>query len=148
QIANLSRPGAVALSDAHQAAADMQFLRTTKTSLIAFLAQYDLEPLARVAPEVAAWLRAGDGVLLIRTSAAAATNAEAPLLTAYDRQLRARVQLGVVATTPGKHYEERCGVEYLTAGLRVLATSLEDGGELQLQPCNRGAEPLTLAPTW
>jgi hypothetical protein len=124
------RPGVVALEDARRACPDFVFLRTTRSSLDGLLAQYDLDPLSRAAPEVVEWLRTSRHVLLIRNPAARGT---APtFLTAYDDAMRLRLELdlGQPAGVPVA-YVEWLGHELLAGGLRCLRV---DGAEVAPVP--------------
>jgi hypothetical protein len=120
-IGGAVRPGSVSLTDAHRAAADFVFLRTTPSSARAFLAQFDFTPLAQR-------FRVED--VLNGTDVLIARSATGRGLVIYDAQLRPRVELE--ASTAGG-YESRAGQEYPAEGLRVVRVweTPADGEALQ-----------------
>ena len=121
------RPGVVSLEEARQAGLDVTFLRTTASSLRAFLAQYDWAPLHASAPAVARWLAEARRVLLIRSPRSPARLPPEPLLTLYDDEMQPRLELGVDLSVPAPaRYAEHAGVEYLVRGLRLLRVWEQD----------------------
>jgi hypothetical protein len=132
------RPGVVALEDARSASDDFLFLRTTRQSLQALLAAFDLSELERRAPETAAWLSAARNVLLIRNPQPDATSGS---LVAFDAaasrpdgtpQPRVEFVLDRPAA-PDAGYTERAGIEYPLSGLRVRSIwrETESGREFE-----------------
>jgi len=95
-----SRSGVVSLEDAKKVALDFVFTRTTRSSLNDLLDQYDWSVLGKVAPDVSAWLSAGE-VLLIRT--------KRRTLSAFDAGMTARFQLSLPDPAT---YTEIGAVEY------------------------------------
>jgi hypothetical protein len=115
------RPGVAALEDARRAAPDFVVLRTTNSSLDAFLSQYDFRALQECAPQTHAWLFARQAVLLLRSPISRATAASRSFLTLYDKQMQPQLELGLAGEATGpKAYKEHCGIEYLLPGLRIL----------------------------
>ncbi len=108
----------VTLEDAQRAAGDFVVRRTSRQSLDSLLADYDLSPLAASAGEAYDWLTKSRDVLLIRTLARSAAERGGDFLTAFDLDLRVRLQLAL--PRPGRPvYFERTGSQRLQAGLRV-----------------------------
>lgn len=101
-LAGQSRPGAVSVADARQAAEDFIFLSTTPATLRELFAQYDFSSIAPVMEE--------RGVLLVPLAASGA-------LTLHDRAMRPRVLL-VPDFRDG--YATRAGREVLRAGLQAV----------------------------
>jgi hypothetical protein len=110
-------PGAISLADARRAAADFVFLRSTPSSVKAFLAQFDFGPLGQKYPIDD--LLSGKDVLIARS----ATSGN---LVIYDAQLRPRLELEVAAE---KGFENRAGKECPVGG---LSARVGDGDERTL----------------
>jgi hypothetical protein len=129
------RPGVVSLHDALRVADDFLLLRTTRQTLRDFQGHYGTEPLVErlgeIIPPVDQW----------RLLIPGGTVAE-PLLQAYDRHLRLRLEL---APDLSHGYATRGGVEFPAAGLRVLR-AWGMGGEGIAEPLNLRRERLTLLP--
>jgi hypothetical protein len=122
-IGGAVRPDTVSLADARRAAADFVFLRSTPSSVRAFVAQFDFTPLAQQFPIDD--LLGGADVLIARSSTSAG-------LVFYDSRRRPRVELEV-ATEKG--FESRAGQEYPIGGLRVLRVwELETIHDLRSRP--------------
>ncbi len=120
------RPGVVSLADAGKVAADFVLLRTTRGSLDALLAYYDLEPLHENAPEVFAWLTADSDVLFApyRPEPASA----AVTLRAYAAsELRLEIGFPPIASAS---YRQQSGVE-VPAKLQVLRVRRSADGPLE-----------------
>jgi hypothetical protein len=117
------RPGAVSVADALKVADDFVFLRTTKKSLRDFLGLYRFEALAQ---KIALEYLTPNRPVLIRRSLAKSDDGA---LVIYDARKRERLELQI---DPSRGYESRAGVEFLTAGLRVLRAWKEDGSPEQL----------------
>ncbi len=126
RFGNVTPGRVVALEDAQKSAADFLFLRTTRRSLNEFLEQYDFGPLKARFPDLHRWLFSSPAVLFIRQVPAGAMNPHEPLLTAFDKQMRARIEIGVGQENLSPvHYVHHAGVEYVKDGLRLL--SVGDG---------------------
>ena len=126
RLGNVTPGRVVALEDAQKSAADFQFLRTTRRSLNEFLEQYDFDPLKARFPDLHRWLFSSPAVLFIREVPAGAMNPHDPVLTAFDKHMRARIEIGVgQASLSPVHYVHHAGVEYVKDGLRLL--SVGDG---------------------
>jgi hypothetical protein len=152
------RLGCVSLVDARLAAADFQFLRTTRVSLRQFLEYFDLNPLQARFPEVAEWVKTARDVLAIREPHAVdvpvAESVIRPVLTLFDQRLQPRLVFGMrVPNEASKRaasdlYIEITGIDLPTEGLWVLSVSTPDGDHdrrrhdltrepLQLFPCQQ-----------
>jgi hypothetical protein len=132
-IGNAVRPGTVSLTDARRAAADFVFLRTTPSSVQAFLGQFDFTPL-RQEFHIEDLLDGSD-LLLARAAAR-------PRLVIYDAHLRPRLELEV-ATQDG--YDNRAGQEYPVGGLLVRWVSAATGEALQAHDLHD--KPIRLLPS-
>jgi hypothetical protein len=108
------RPGAISLADARLASTDFVFLRSTPSSVKAFLAQFDFAPLAQQFP-IDDLLDGKD--LLIARSATSGN------LVIYDTQLRPRLELEVAAE---EGFQSRAGQECPVGGLRVRRLGCEE----------------------
>ncbi len=95
RLGNVAPGRVVALEDAQKSAADFLFLRTTRCSLNEFLEQYDFEPLKARFPDLHRWLFSSPAVLFIREVPAGAMNPHNPILTAFDKHMRATIEIGV-----------------------------------------------------
>jgi hypothetical protein len=117
------RPGVVSLHDALRVADDFLILRTTRQTIRDFAAQFDLSPLtaqlAGVVPAVEEWrlLIPGGGD-------------ERPTLCVFDQHLRPRLEL---LADLSRGYGSRGGVEFPTAGLRVMQAWDGNAGALDLR---------------
>lgn len=129
------RPGTVSLADARRASADFVFLRSTPSSVKAFLAQFDFTPLAQRFPMQD--LLCGGNVLIARS-------ATSGRLVIYDAALRSRVELEVAAD---RGFERRAGQEYPVDGLRVLSISVPLRDKETLQTNYLDHQPLLLPPS-
>jgi hypothetical protein len=128
------RPGTISLADARRASSDFVFLRSTPSSVKAFLMQFDFTPLAqRFSIDD---LLQGEKLLIARSGA----NDE---LAIYDVQSRPRIELEV-ATEAG--FQSWAGQEYPANGLRVLSVSVPATDSGQLQTHNLRNELLLLPP--
>jgi hypothetical protein len=133
-IGGAPRPGTVSLSDARHAAADFVFLRSTPSSVKAFLAQFDFTPLAQ---------RFDLDDLLHGAAVLIAPSAAIGGLVIYDVRLRPRVELEVAAESG---FESRAGQEYPLGGLHALSLSVPGmDGEI-LQTYDLRNQPLSLLP--
>ena len=122
RLGNVTPGRVVALEDAQKSAADFLFLRTTRCSLNEFLEQYDFEPLKARFPDLHRWLFSSPAVLFIREVPAGAMKPHDPLLTAFDKHMRARIEIGVGQESLSPvHYVHHAGVEYVKDGLRLLS---------------------------
>ena len=128
------RPGTVCLADASRAAADFVFLRSTPSSVKAFLTQFDFTPLTQRFDM--ADLLHGEEVLIARSAASGA-------LVIHDSRLRPRVELEMAAE---KGFESRAGQEYPMNGLRVLSVSVPRMDSEILQTYDLREQPLSLPP--
>jgi hypothetical protein len=106
-LAGPLRPGTLSLADARHTAADFVFLRSTPSSVKAFLAQFDFTPLAQ--QFLLDDLLGGKDMLIARSAASGR-------LVICDAQLRPRLEVEVAAE---KGFESRAGQEYPIGGLRV-----------------------------
>jgi hypothetical protein len=120
-VATQTRPGTVALADAHQVAEDFIFRRTTPRTVRAFLDLYDFTDLRqRIDLD---WLMPQRPVLILGGPADPAGRVR---LAIHDDEARSRLELTFDATAG---YESRGGVEFPADGLRV--TGVRDArGEL------------------
>ena len=126
RLGNVTPGRVVALEDAQKSAADFLFLRTTRCSLSEFLAQYDFEPLKSRFPDLHQWLFSSPAVLLIRKVPAIAMNPHNSILTAFDKHMWARIEIGVGQDSLSPvHYVHHAGVEYVKYGLRLLSVGDE-----------------------
>ena len=126
RLGNVTPGRVVALEDAQKSAVDFLFLRTTRCSLNEFLEQYGFEPLKARFPDLHRWLFSSPAVLFIREVPAGAMNPQDPVLTAFDKHMTARIEIGVGQESLSPvHYVHHAGVEYLEGGLRLLSV----GGE-------------------
>ena len=122
RLGNVTPGRVVSLEDAQKSAADFLFLRTTRCSLNEFLEQYDFEPLKARFPDLHRWLFLSPAVLFIREVPAGAMNPHDPVLTAFDKQMRARIEIGLAQESLSPvHYVHHAGVEYVKDGLRLLS---------------------------
>jgi len=122
RLGNVTPGRVIALEDAQKSAADFLFLRTTRRSLNEFLEQYDFEPLRARSPDLHRWLFSSPAVLLMRGIPAAALKLHDPVLTAFDKHMRARIEIGVGQENLSPvHYVNHAGVEYVKGGLRLLS---------------------------
>ena len=122
RLGNVTPDRVVALEDAQKSAADFLFLRTTRCSLNDFLEQYDFEPLKARFPDLHRWLFSSPAVLFIRDVPAGAMNPRNPVLTAFDKHMSARIEIGVGQESLSPvHYVHHAGVEYVKDGLRLLS---------------------------
>ena len=128
------RPGTVCLADASRAAADFVFLRSTPSSVKAFLTQFDFTPLTQRFDM--ADLLHGEEVLIARSAASGA-------LVIHDSRLRPRVELEMAAE---KGFESRAGQEYPMNGLRVLSVTVPRMDSEILQTYDLREQPLSLPP--
>ncbi|HTU92929.1 MAG TPA: hypothetical protein VMF69_22805 [Gemmataceae bacterium] len=135
-IGGAVRPGTVSLADARRAAADFVFLRSTPSSVKAFLSQFDFAPLAQQFP-IDDLLR-GEDVLIARSAASGG-------LVIYNARLRPRLELEVAAE---KGFESRAGHEYPIGGLRVLSVSVPAADSEILQTNNMRHHALRLLPSF
>lgn len=133
-IGGALRPGTVSLADARRAAADFVFLRSTPSSVRAFVSQFDFASLVVRLP-IDDLLR-GENVLIARS-------ADGSGLMIYDARMRPRVKLEVAAE---KGFESRVGQEYPIDGLRVLSVSAPTVGSEVLQTHDLRNQPLLLSP--
>jgi hypothetical protein len=128
-IGSAARPGTVSLCDARRAASDFVFLRTTSSSVRAFLEQYDFAPVKNRF-HLADLLEGGD-ILIAQT-------VTSPCLIVYDSQLRQRLELEVARQ---EGYDNRAGQEYPVGGLLVRWIKDETGREHNLN-----GDPIRLLP--
>jgi hypothetical protein len=98
----------VSLADARQAAEDFLIQRTTRLSLADFL---DLFDLGTVPVQLGVAELLAGGLALVVRGVGPAT------LVLYDRQLHPRLELAIDGSAG---YEGRGGLEFPTAGLRVV----------------------------
>ncbi len=110
--------GVATLEDARRAAPDFFFLRTTRSSLDAFLASYDFTTLRSLAPETGQWLATARDVLLIR--------AAGPGLAAFDKHMTLRAQFALAGPGGTLRYVESDGREWLADGWRLLKLRAAD----------------------
>ncbi len=93
-------------------------IRTTRQSLDGLLAGYDLTALADCSLAAYAWLTTSRDVLAVRTQTRAVAERGGEFFTAFDPELRPRLQFALPETgRPG--YIESAGSEQLAAGLRL-----------------------------
>jgi hypothetical protein len=146
------RPGVVGLDDALKAAPDFIFLRTTRRSLDELLSQYDDAPGRAPFPDLFEWLATSRHVLLLRRfeeppGQPAGSRRRQLLLTAYDHQMRPRLELACGdADDPQSLYVLVGARELLRAGLHVTRIWNEDPPESGWQPRDVASEGLRLFP--
>jgi hypothetical protein len=128
------RPGTIALADARRASADFVFLRSTPSSVKAFLAQFDFAPLAQ---------RFSIDDLLRGPNLLIARSATSGNLVLYDAQLRPRLELEVAAEAG---FQSRLGQECPVNGLRVLSVSVFGNDSESLLTHNLSNQLLALPP--
>jgi hypothetical protein len=133
-IGGAVRPGVVSLADARRSASDFVFLRSTRSSVKAFLSQFDLTPLTQQFP--CADLFRGQELLIARSAASGG-------LVIYDARLRPRIELEIAAEAG---FENRAGQEYPVKGLRVLSVGLPEIDSEELQTHEMRNQPLSLPP--
>jgi hypothetical protein len=122
RLGNVTPGRVVALEDSQKSAADFVFLRTTRCSMNEFLEQYDFQPLKARFPDLHRWLFSSPRVLLMRGIPAGAMKPHDPVLTAFDKHMSARIEIGVGRESLSPvHYVHHAGVEYLKDGLRLLS---------------------------
>ncbi|HEY7326317.1 MAG TPA: hypothetical protein VH592_01660 [Gemmataceae bacterium] len=131
-IGGALRPGTISLADARRASSDFVFLRSTSSSVKAFLTQFDFTALTqRFSIDD---LVRGENLLIARS---ATTDA----LVIYDARLRPRVELEIAAEAG---FHSQAGQEYPVNGLRVLSVSVPVAQSESLQTYNLRDQPLSL----
>jgi hypothetical protein len=110
-VPSRTRPGVVALADAHQVAEDFVFLRTTPRTVRAFLDLYDFTPLRKGID--LDWLTPERSVLILGSLPDRAGQVRIVL---HDGAARRRLELTFDAAGG---YASRGGVEYAAEGLRL-----------------------------
>jgi hypothetical protein len=129
-LSPIERPGVVSLADAAKTAGDFAFVQSSGRSLRELAGFYDLTALARLAPEVAAELATGRGLLVHGR----ATGEPLPTVAWYDRQGRLRIKLAFDSAGGAVQYVERSGVE-LPARLCVAAAwEVDASGDVVERP--------------
>jgi hypothetical protein len=116
------RPGTASLADAFKVADDFLILRTTASSLRAFLGLFDFTELVRRFQ--LDFLTDGRPALVMRAGPGPGSEGG---LAIFDEKLRRRVELRVEG---GAGYASRAGVEFPVGGLRVVRVwDAADDGE-------------------
>lgn len=112
-----SRPGVIMLEDARQAGADF-IIRSIRPGSLRQLAACPGMWSDEQRAAIAAWSRAAQPLLLVRSASVGAARSGQPWLTCYDTDGRTRGRCRLAR--PGEPaYAEAYGIEYLRDGLRL-----------------------------